>query len=150
MTAEDAEARKVTNVVTGKTPDDDVPVDPGTTDVPTAKKYPLTIHYVYTATGAQAAPDYTAELKEGEAYSVTSPAISGYTASRTTVSGSMPKRPHEETVFYTATEPAPVPPTPVTPGTPGGPAVPALTVIEDPETPLGLGNLSLNAGECIE
>ncbi|MBQ8130472.1 MAG: MucBP domain-containing protein, partial [Clostridia bacterium] len=150
VTAEDAEARKVTNVVTGKTPDDDVPVDPGTTDVPTAKKYPLTIHYVYTATGAQAAPDYTAELKEGEAYSVTSPAISGYTASRTTVSGSMPKRPHEETVFYTATEPAPVPPTPVTPGTPGGPAVPALTVIEDPETPLGLGNLSLNAGECIE
>ncbi|MBR6428135.1 MAG: MucBP domain-containing protein, partial [Clostridia bacterium] len=61
----------------------------------------ITIHYVF-ADGTTAADDYTAELAYGEAYSVASPAITGYTADVTVVEGTMGTEPIVVTVTYTA------------------------------------------------
>ncbi|MBR4742608.1 MAG: InlB B-repeat-containing protein, partial [Oscillospiraceae bacterium] len=67
----------------------------------TVNKYGLTIHYKY-ADGTSAADDYTAEVEYNGAYSVTSPAITGYTADKATVSGTMGTEAVEVTVTYTA------------------------------------------------
>ena len=63
--------------------------------------FTLTIHYRY-ADGGQAVQDYVAnDLVQGTAYNVTSPAITGYTVDKATVSGSMPAQDVIETVTYT-------------------------------------------------
>lgn len=63
--------------------------------------FTLTIHYRY-ADGGQAVQDYVAnDLVQGAAYNVPSPAISGYTVDKATVSGSMPAQDVTETVTYT-------------------------------------------------
>ena len=63
--------------------------------------FTLTIHYRY-ADGGQAVQDYVAnDLVQGTAYNVTSPAITGYTVDKATVSGSMPAQDVTETVTYT-------------------------------------------------
>ena len=98
--------------------------------------YTLTIHYLY-ADGTVAAVDYVGTYPYGTAYSVASPVISGYRASQTTVQGVMPASNVEITVYYTA-----IPAT--------TPTTPELIVIDDYGTPLGLGNVAMNAGECIE
>ena len=64
----------------------------------------LTIHYVYADSNASAADDYEATLEEGQAYSVPSPEIAGYTASRTVVEGTMGTEDIVETVTYTSDE----------------------------------------------
>ena len=63
--------------------------------------FTLTIHYHY-AEGGKAAEDHVASgLVPGTEYSVTSPAIPGYTVDKATVSGSMPAQDVIETVTYT-------------------------------------------------
>ena len=62
--------------------------------------FKLTIHYVYED-GTEAKPDYTADIAVNESYSVTSPTINGYTADKTTVSGTMQSNDVTETVTYT-------------------------------------------------
>lgn len=61
--------------------------------------FDLTIHYVY-ADGGTAAANHTDSVTFGDPYSVTSPTIDGYTADKTTVSGTMPANNVEVTVTY--------------------------------------------------
>lgn len=61
--------------------------------------YLLTIQYQYED-GSQAATPYTQEIFEGETYSHSSPAVSGYAPGRATVTGTMPGSNHTETVTY--------------------------------------------------
>ena len=107
-----------------------------------ANPFTLTIHYVYAANGAAAAADYTATLAPGTAYAVASPAIDGYYVTDDVVYGTMPTRDVELTVYYVALAPAVPATVPV--------ATPDVITIDDYGTPLGLGNVSINAGECIE
>ena len=72
--------------------------DKTTTDVRT--EYNLTINYVYED-GSEAAETYTEVLDYNEAYNVTSPEITGYTADKLVVSGTMPAEEVEVTVIYT-------------------------------------------------
>jgi hypothetical protein len=95
----------------------------------------LTVRYVYM-TGLTAAPTVQELHQPADAYDVLSPVIPNYVATLLRVTGTMPDHDVEFVVIYT---PAP---TPVPPETP--------TIIEEPETPLGLGGGSLNAGECYE
>ena len=66
-------------------------------------KYTLTIHY-QDADGETLATDHTSEVTYAETYSVTSPEITGYTADKPTVSGTMGATPIDETVTYTPNE----------------------------------------------
>jgi LPXTG-motif cell wall-anchored protein len=66
----------------------------------TANDYSLTVRYVY-ANGGEAAPTVNKNVAFGKDYSVTSPAISGYTVDRQVVSGTMPAHDVIETVIYT-------------------------------------------------
>ena len=71
---------------------------------PIERLYNLTIHYV-DAAGNVLAPQYTAELVEGEIVSVTSPVIAGYTTNVLTVTTApdgMPAKDVEIYVVYTA------------------------------------------------
>ena len=98
----------------------------------TADTYTLRVVYVYQ-TGEQAAPTHTEVHAYNETYRVASPVIPGYTASETVVSGTMPERDMTLTVVYLADD-----------------ANANLIVIEDFDTPLGLANMNVNAGEAIE
>lgn len=62
--------------------------------------YPLSIQYVYED-GTQAAEPYNGELKEGQAYSVISPKIAGYSADYRKIEGIMGGQGIEKTVTYT-------------------------------------------------
>ena len=91
-------------------------------------EYTLTIYYRYVG-GGTAAPTYKKTgLNIGDSYSVKSPVIDGYTCDRPTVRGKMPGRNVTITVYYAGED----------------------IIIDDYGTPLGLGNLSLNAGDTIE
>ena len=61
----------------------------------------LTVYYLY-ADGTEAAEPYTQILTSGDAFSVDSPSIKGYTADAQTVSGNMDDDGHTVTVTYTA------------------------------------------------
>jgi uncharacterized repeat protein (TIGR01451 family) len=93
-----------------------------------ANLYTLTINYVYLD-GTPAAPSVIDQLPMGAAFDEASPAIPGFTPNMDRVQGVMPNRNETITVFYVGD---------------GG------IIIPDYGTPLGLGNVSLNAGECIE
>ena len=69
----------------------------------TVNYYILTISYVYED-GTAAAEAYTATLNYGDAYSVTSPVIDGYTPDMDIVSGTMGADNVTFTVVYTANE----------------------------------------------
>ena len=79
-------------------------IDAGTTNhlyaVWEASRYALRIQYFYKGAG-KAAEDYTDMLAYGEAYSVDSPEIPGYTADKPTVSGTMPGYAVTAIVTYT-------------------------------------------------
>ena len=92
-------------------------------------RYTLTVRYRYVG-GGTAAPTVRMTFEQGDHYYVESPRIAGYTASRTSVQGNMPARDLEYTVYYSRPE--------------------EDVVILDYGTPLGLGNLGLNTGDCIE
>ncbi|MBE5804317.1 MAG: hypothetical protein E7316_07380, partial [Clostridiales bacterium] len=95
----------------------------------TANEHKLTIQYIYQD-GTPAAPDYTDSLVFGDEYSVDSPEIEGYRPNKAVVNGKMPPHDIKVTVIYMKTG--------------------NYTFIDDYETPLGLGNVNLNAGECFE
>ena len=112
--------------------------------------YTVTVRYRYPD-GTEAAPPVTETHSTGDNYSITSPDIPGYIPSRTVVTGTVDGRDVEYTVIYipipvepdTTPEPGATP----TPDRPGGGG---YTVIEDYETPLGLGEIYLNVGDCYE
>ena len=91
--------------------------------------YTLTVYYRYQ-NGDTAAPTVVEVHKEGDAYYVESPVIPGYTASIRLVSGTMPGRNVEYVVIYVRN---------------GG-----YIIIEDFDTPLGLGQVFINTGDCLE
>ncbi|MBQ6344342.1 MAG: Cna B-type domain-containing protein, partial [Anaerolineaceae bacterium] len=103
------------------------------------------------------------ELPVGQTFSVQNPEIEGYVTKYDSVSGVVGNQDIVITVLYVPNAPTPTP-TPRPEGEPGGgdepenedyePEIPMITYqlvdIEDFETPLGLGGLNLNVGECIE
>ena len=92
-------------------------------------RYRLTVLYRYLD-GSTAAPTVTEMHSQGDHYNVVSPVIPGYTANIKIVQGTMPN--HDVTVIVLYI--------------PGD----DLVEIPDYETPLGLGNVSLNIGDCYE
>ena len=106
----------------------------------TRNAYTLTVNYVNTATGAVMYAPYTAVVPYGDTYTVASPAFNGYTRTHAAVTGTMPGHDVQVTVFYT---PIPTP-------RPNVPPQVGVTIIEDYDTPLGLGAVGLNAGDSIE
>ena len=94
----------------------------------TRNSYTLTIYYRYWETGVAVRPKITQTHLYGEDYRVESPELEGYKCSMPVVKGTMPARDVQVTVWYT----------------------PADIIIDDYATPLGLDDLSLNIGECIE
>jgi hypothetical protein len=91
-------------------------------------EYPLIVHYRYLD-GTQAAPDVRLTYQAGEAYDVISPVIAGYRPTEARVTGTMPRNRLELTVVYMPAD---------------------TTIIEDYETALGLGQVFVNVGECVE
>ena len=91
--------------------------------------YQLTIRYMYQ-NGETAAETYTAMLRYGEEYSVSSPVVPNYYTANRIVSGTMPARNVTITVIYINSQ--------------------MMIIIDDFETPLGIGLGSINTGETIE
>ena len=92
------------------------------------RTFNLTISYVYQ-NGKRAAASYNrGGLKNGETFDITSPVIAGYTASETVVSGTIYNRDIKVTVIYTANG----------------------VNLDDYGVPLGLGNITMNVGDCFE
>ena len=92
------------------------------------RTFNLTINYVYQ-NGKRAAASYNRSgLKNGETFDITSPVIAGYTASETVVSGTIYNRDIKVTVIYTADG----------------------VNLDDYGVPLGLGNITMNVGDCFE
>lgn len=89
----------------------------------------MRITYRYTD-GREAAPPVEQMLNPGDPYDVVSPVIPGYTATLVRVQGVMPNHDVDYVVLYL----------------PGD----GLHILDDYETPLGLGNVFINIGECIE
>ena len=95
-----------------------------------SKKVRLTIYYIYED-GTQAAETYTNQMTPGESYDVKSPGISGYTPSDKEIAGIMPTRDLEFTVIYVRPEGE-------------------IRNREDYSVNLGMGNINMNIGICIE
>ena len=91
--------------------------------------YTLTVYYIYED-GTTAAETVVETHNEGDNYNVPSPAIPGYTPSIPVVNGVMPAHDVVVTVIYTR------PDTTIT--------------IDEPNTPLGLGQIYINVGDCLE
>ena len=92
------------------------------------RTFNLTVNYVYQ-NGKRAAASYNrGGLKNGETFDITSPVIAGYTASETVVSGTIDNRDIKVTVIYTADG----------------------VNLDDYAVPLGLGNITMNVGDCFE
>lgn len=89
----------------------------------------LRITYRYT-NGQEAAPPVEMQLNPGDPYDVVSPGIDGYTPSLLRVTGTMPDQDVEYVVLYLQGN--------------------GLRILDDYETPLGLGTIFLNIGDCIE
>jgi uncharacterized repeat protein (TIGR01451 family) len=95
----------------------------------TANEYTLIILYRYED-GREAAPTSADVVRAGETYLQASPTIQGYRHSIAVVTGVMPPRNLTITVIYT----------------PNGGGI----IIDDYDTPLGLGNVGMNVGDCYE
>ena len=92
------------------------------------RTFNLTVNYVYQ-NGKRAAASYNrGGMKNGETFDITSPVIAGYTASETVVSGTIYNRDIKVTVIYTADG----------------------VNLDDYGVPLGLGNITMNVGDCFE
>lgn len=92
------------------------------------RTFNLTVNYVYQ-NGKRAAASYNrGGLRNGETFDITSPVIAGYTASETVVSGTIDNRDIKVTVIYTADG----------------------VNLDDYGVPLGLGNITMNVGDCFE
>ena len=100
-------------------------------DVPKeATTYTVTIRYVYED-GTTAHKTYKVKFKPGAIYDVYSPMIEGYTASEQRVNGKMPARDLQFTVIYVRNDDS-------------------ITIVPEYDTPLGLGNIQMHVGVCIE
>ncbi len=117
----------------------------------TAITYSLTIRYRYT-NGNQAAPYYRARYAAGDAYSVTSPTVSGYRTNTPVVSGVMPAGDRTIDVYYTRRSTGGTTTPTRRTSTTTTAAATTETVIEEYPTPLGqgVGAATINAGECFE
>ncbi len=148
--------------VQGKLEDEDVKVI--ITYAP--KAYPLVINYV-DGDGNSLAIPYTATINYKDAYSISSPIVTGYTAAQTFIAGNMPIGGRTVTVVYTANvtpeTPTPVTPTPITPATPTPvaptPATPATvtpvtpvtaTIVQVPDEQVPLANIDVAKDELKE
>ena len=109
--------------------------------IPDTPDIMLTIYYVYVD-GSTAAPAYDAMLQGGTEYSVSSPTIKGFTASKQMVSGVMPMRDIEYTVVYLSPDEE-IPEFPYS-------EMPELYTLDDYEAPTGLGFSVANVGICFE
>lgn len=92
------------------------------------KIYRLTVYYRYMD-GKQAAVTFEGRFRKGFKYGVVSPTIPGYKMTRKLVSGEMPARDLSFVVWYYRDD---------------------YEVLEDYDTPLGLGNVVINIGDCYE
>ena len=99
------------------------------TQVEAETEYTLTVRYRFL-NGRQAAPDVTEQHVAGDPYNIVSPTIRGYTTTTLRVTGVMPESDLTRTVVYI----------------PGNNTI----VIDDFETPLGLGDVFINVGDCLE
>jgi uncharacterized repeat protein (TIGR01451 family) len=95
----------------------------------TPNTYLLTILYRYE-NGTEAAPTAAEMVMAGETYYQASPIIPGYRANQPIVTGIMPARNVTITVIYTPDR--------------------GTIEIDDYDTPLGLGNVGINVGDCYE
>ena len=110
----------------------------------TAREYQVTVLYRYMD-GRTAAPAYRANIATGKSYSITSPDIAGYTVNLKKVTGTVSGQNMTYVVYYDVPRPAPVYVT--TDGTTTG----GQTIdIREYETPLGVGTVAINAGDCYE
>ena len=90
----------------------------------------ITVSYRYL-TGGEAAPDTTLDLPEGEGFDIPSPEIPGYRPSMVRITGTVEGRDASWLVIYV----------------PGGTS---LVTLDELDTPLGLGSVIINEGECLE
>ena len=95
----------------------------------TSSEYTLLILYRYED-GREAAPTSADKVRAGETYLQASPSIQGYRPSVQVVTGEMPARNLTITVVYTPNN--------------------GSVIIDDYETPLGLGNVGMNLGDCYD
>ena len=91
-------------------------------------EYTLTIFYRFLD-GSTAAPTITGVYWEGDPYDILSPEIEGYKATLLRVTGTMPARNVEYTVIYIPED---------------------FILIDNFDTPLGLGQVNVNVGDCLE
>ena len=98
----------------------------------TPQEYTLTVRFRGTD-NTDLATAYTGKFATGSTYQVAVPAVSGYTPQMRTVTGTMPGRNNEIVVYYTKAS-----------------GQPDEVELQDYETPLGLGMVSVNAGDCLE
>ena len=99
---------------------------------PAGGTYTLTVRYVYMD-GRTASATYRGTYTAGEAYNVVSPSIPGYRATMASVSGIMPNRSVVATVIYVQNDDQD-----------------GLVILEDLDTPLGIGRVNINVGECLD
>lgn len=100
-----------------------------TQETPTDEdEYSLTIYYIYL-NGTTAAETHYSVHQAGDAYDVVSPAIPGYKPTMLHVSGIMPAMDQVFTVIYIPDD---------------------LEIIDDSDTPLGIGQVFMNVGDCLD
>ena len=121
----------------------------------TPQTYQLTVRFRGTD-GRDLGSDQVHQVKTGDGYKVDVPAVSGYTPQVQVLSGTMPGKDTEVVVYYT-----PVPAQPQTEQTqpaadqkqteaPAPETETELQDLQDYPTPLGLGMVPANAGDCLE
>ena len=103
--------------------------------IPVSGPFSLTINYI-SLEGDILAPAYTGELESGSYYSVVSPEVEGFTALRTGVDGTITGD-TVINVFYVPVLPAE-----------GGSKGDEYVIIDEFGTPLGLGTVYINTGDC--
>ena len=118
--------------------------------VPTNDKtYRVTVHYYYLDDGSQAAPDQVQDgLRPSEDYDFLSPEIDGYWTLTTRVSGKTPAHDVEVSVYYISNSVS----------LPG--IIPevedmlksgmVLVLLDEYGTPMGIGSVTRNVGDCFE
>ena len=100
--------------------------------------YTLTVKYVSITDGSEVADPVVMQLKKGDTYTVFTPAVSGYTALQSEVSGVMPDTSRKITVFMVPDDDSEFG------------ASHRQIEIEDYGTPLGVPESILGGGEVIE
>ena len=91
-------------------------------------EHTLKIIYI-TLDGTPVAPPYEETLKTGDYFDEESPEVEGYKPTELRVAGTMPDRDLEITVIYIPED---------------------LEIIGDLNTPLGLGRVNINVGDCLD